>query len=166
MKVFKFGGASIKDVSSINNILKIISSYDEDRLVIVVSAMGKTTNALEIVVDNYFKNKDDLHSSLSDVFNFHSKIINDLFQKNHPIYSELSKLFDKLNSFIKTNKSPSYSFVYDQIVSIGEILSSKIIHHFLLDNNINSSLIDARNCIKTNSKYRGAKVEWDTTNKN
>ena len=165
MKVFKFGGASIKDVSSINNILKIISSYDEDRLVIVVSAMGKTTNALEIVVDNYFKNKDDLHSSLSDVFNFHSKIINDLFQKNHPIYSELSKLFDKLNSFIKTNKSPSYSFVYDQIVSIGEILSSKIIHHFLLDNNINSSLIDARNCIKTNSKYRGAKVEWDTTNK-
>ena len=165
MKVFKFGGASIKDVSSINNILKIISSYHEDRLVIVVSAMGKTTNALEIVVDNYFKNKDDLHSSLSDVFNFHSKIINDLFQKNHPIYSELSKLFDKLNSFIKTNKSPSYSFVYDQIVSIGEILSSKIIHHFLLDNNINSSLIDARNCIKTNSKYRGAKVEWDTTNK-
>ena len=165
MKVFKFGGASIKDVSSINNILKIISSYEEDRLVIVVSAMGKTTNALEIVVDNYFKNKDDLHSSLSDVFNFHSKIINDLFQKNHPIYSELSKLFDKLNSFIKTNKSPSYSFVYDQIVSIGEILSSKIIHHFLLDNNINSSLIDARNCIKTNSKYRGAKVEWDTTNK-
>ena len=165
MKVFKFGGASIKDVSSINNILKIISSYDQDRLVIVVSAMGKTTNALEIVVDNYFKNKDDLHSSLSDVFNFHSKIINDLFQKNHPIYSELSKLFDKLNSFIKTNKSPSYSFVYDQIVSIGEILSSKIIHHFLLDNNINSSLIDARNCIKTNSKYRGAKVEWDTTNK-
>lgn len=165
MKVFKFGGASIKDVSSINNILKIISSYDEDRLVIVVSAMGKTTNALEIVVDNYFKNKDDLHSSLSDVFNFHSKIINDLFQKNHPIYSELTKLFDKLNSFIKTNKSPSYSFVYDQIVSIGEILSSKIIHHFLLDNNINSSLIDARNCIKTNSKYRGAKVEWDTTNK-
>ena len=116
-------------------------------------------------MDNYFKNKDDLHSSLSDVFNFHSKIINDLFQKNHPIYSELSKLFDKLNSFIKTNKSPSYSFVYDQIVSIGEILSSKIIHHFLLDNNINSSLIDARNCIKTNSKYRGAKVEWDTTNK-
>ena len=165
MKVFKFGGASIKDVSSINNILKIISSYDEDRLVIVVSAMGKTTNALEIVVDNYFKNKDDLHSSLSDVFNFHSKIIKDLFQKNHTIYSELSKLFDKLNSFIKTNKSPSYSFVYDQIVSIGEILSSKIIHHFLLDNNINSSLIDARNCIKTNSKYRGAKVEWDTTNK-
>ena len=165
MKVFKFGGASIKDVSSINNILKIISSYDEDRLVIVVSAMGKTTNALEIVVDNYFKNKDDLHSSLSDVFNFHSKIINDLFQKNHPIYSELTKLFDKLNSFIKTNKSPSYSFVYDQIVSIGEILSSNIIHHFLLDNNINSSLIDARNCIKTNSKYRGAKVEWDTTNK-
>jgi len=165
MKVFKFGGASIKDISSIKNILKIISTYNEDRLVIVVSAMGKTTNALELVVHNYFNNKENLQASISEVYNFHSEIINNLFEKSHPIFSDISKSFEKLNSFIKANKSPSYSFVYDQIVSIGELLSSRIIHHFLLNNNINCSFIDARNCIKTNSKYRGAKVEWDITNK-
>ena len=165
MKVFKFGGASIKDISSIKNILKIISTYNEDRLVIVVSAMGKTTNALELVVHNYFNNKENLQASISEVYNFHSEIINNLFEKSHPIFSDISKSFEKLNSFIKANKSPSYSFVYDQIVSLGELLSSRIIHHFLLNNNINCSFIDARNCIKTNSKYRGAKVEWDITNK-
>ena len=165
MKVFKFGGASIKDISSIKNILKIISTYNEDRLVIVVSAMGKTTNALELVVHNYFNNKENLQASISEVYNFHSEIINNLFEKSHPIFSDISKSFEKLNSFIKANKSPSYSYVYDQIVSLGELLSSRIIHHFLLNNNINCSFIDARNCIKTNSKYRGAKVEWDITNK-
>ena len=165
MKVFKFGGASIKDVSSINNILKIISNYNEDRLVVVVSAMGKTTNALELVVYNYFNNKENLQASISEVYNFHLEIINNLFERSHPIFSDISKSFEKLNSFIKANKSPSYSFVYDQIVSLGELLSSRIIHHFLLNNNINCSFIDARNCIKTNSKYRGAKVEWDITNK-
>ena len=165
MKVFKFGGASIKDISSIKNILKIISTYNEDRLVIVVSAMGKTTNALELVVHNYFNNKENLQASISEVYNFHSEIINNIFEKSHPIFSDISKSFEKLNSFIKANKSPSYSFVYDQIVSLGELLSSRIIHHFLLNNNINCSFIDARNCIKTNSKYRGAKVEWDITNK-
>ena len=164
MKVFKFGGASIKDISSIKNILKIISTYNEDRLVIVVSAMGKTTNALELVVHNYFNNKENLQASISEVYNFHSEIINNLFEKSHPIFSDISKSFEKLNSFIKANKSPSYSFVYDQIVSLGELLSSRIIHHFLLNNNINCSFIDARNCIKTNSKYRGAKVEWNITN--
>ena len=165
MKVFKFGGASIKDASSIKNILKIISSYNDDKLIIVVSAMGKTTNALEIVVDNYFNNKPELQSSILDVFNFHSEIMVDLFKKNDPVFFETSKLFEKLKSFIKSNKSPSYSFVYDQIVSVGELISSNIIHHFLLNNNIDCSLIDARNCIKTDSKYRGGKVQWDATNK-
>jgi len=165
MKVFKFGGASIKDVTSIKNILKIISIYNEDRLVIVVSAMGKTTNALELVVHNYFNDKENLQASILEVYNFHSEIINNLFEKTHPIFLDISKSFEKLNSFIKANKSPSYSFVYDQIVSFGELLSSRIIHHFLLNNNINCSFIDVRNCIKTNSKYRGAKIEWDITSK-
>ena len=165
MKVFKFGGASIKDASSIKNILKIISSYNDEKLIIVVSAIGKTTNALEIVVDNYFNNKTELQSSILDVFNFHSEIMMDLFKKNDPVFYETSKLFEKLKSFIKSNKSPSYSFVYDQIVSVGELISSNIIHHFLLNNDIDCSLIDARNCIKTDSKYRGGKVQWDSTNK-
>jgi len=165
MKVFKFGGASIKDAPSIKNILEIISKYDKDNLVIVVSAMGKTTNALEKVVDSYFNDKAQLQSSISDVFNFHKNILNNLFEKNHFIFSELNTSFEKLGSFIKSNKSPSYSFVYDQVVSLGELISSKIIYEYLQKNNIDCSLIDARNCIKTNSKYRGGKVQWDMTNK-
>ena len=165
MKVFKFGGASIKDAPSIKNILEIISKYEMDNLVIVVSAMGKTTNALEKVVDSYFNDKTQLQSSISDVFNFHINILNNLFEKNHFIFSELNTSFEKLSSFIKSNKSPSYSFVYDQVVSLGELISSKIIYEYLQKNNIDCSLIDARNCIKTNSKYRGGKVQWDMTNK-
>jgi len=165
MKVFKFGGASIKDAPSIKNILEIISKYEKDNLVIVVSAMGKTTNALEKVVDSYFNDKAQLQSSMSDVFNFHLNILNNLFEKNHFIFSELNTSFEKLSSFIKSNKSPSYSFVYDQVVSLGELISSKIIYEYLLKNNMDCSLIDARNCIKTNSKYRGGKVQWDMTNK-
>ena len=107
MKVFKFGGASIKDASSIKNILKIISSHNNEKLVIVISAMGKTTNALEIVVHNYLNNKTELQSSISDVFNFHSEIMNSLFKKNDPVFFEINKLFEKLNSFMKSNKSPS-----------------------------------------------------------
>ena len=164
MKVFKFGGASIKDAPSIKNILEIISKYEMDNLVIVVSAMGKTTNALEKVVDSYFNDKTQLQSSISDIFNFHINILNNLFEKNHFIFSELNTSFEKLGSFIKSNKSPSYSFVYDQVVSLGELISSKIIHQYLQKNNIDCSLIDARNCIKTDSKYRGGKVQWDMTN--
>ena len=164
MKVFKFGGASIKDAPSIKNILEIISKYEKDNLVIVVSAMGKTTNALEKVVDSYFNDKAQLKSSMSDVFNFHLNILNNLFEKNHFIFSELNTSFEKLSSFIKSNRSPSYSFVYDQVVSLGELISSKIIYEYLLKNNMDCSLIDARNCIKTNSKYRGGKVQWDMTN--
>ena len=165
MKVFKLGGASIKDAPSIKNILEIISKNKNDNLVIVVSAMGKTTNALEKVVDSYFNDKAQLQSSILDVFNFHINILNNLFEKNHFIFSELNTSFEKLGSFIKLNKSPSYSFVYDQVVSLGELISSKIIYEYLLKNNMDCSLIDARNCIKTNSKYRGGKVQWDMTNK-
>ena len=100
MKVFKFGGASIKDAPSIKNILEILKKYKKDNLVIVVSAMGKTTNALEKVVDSYFNDKAQLQSSILDVFNFHINILNNLFEKNHFIFSELNISFEKLGSFL------------------------------------------------------------------
>lgn len=165
MKVFKFGGASIKDASSIKNILEIISNYSNDNLLIVVSAMGKTTNALEKVVENYFKNKSELKSSILEVLNFHIDICNELFPKNHLIFSEINSIFQKINTFINSNKSPSYSFVYDQLVSNGELISSKIIYNYMTFKNIESSFIDARDCIKTDSNFRGGNVKWDLTNK-
>ena len=165
MKVFKFGGASIKDASSIKNILEIISNYSNDNLLIVVSAMGKTTNALEKVVENYFKNKSGLKSSILEVLNFHIDICNELFPKNHLIFSDINSIFQKINTFINSNKSPSYSFVYDQLVSNGELISSKIIYNYMTFKNIESSFIDARDCIKTDSNFRGGNVKWDLTNK-
>ncbi len=165
MKVFKFGGASIKDASSIKNILEIISNYSNDNLLIVVSAMGKTTNALEKVVENYFKNKSELKSSILEVLNFHIDICNEIFPKNHLIFSEINSIFQKINTFINSNKSPSYSFVYDQLVSNGELISSKIIYSYMTFKNIESSFIDARDCIKTDSNFRGGNVKWDLTNK-
>lgn len=165
MKVFKFGGASIKDASSIKNILEIISNYSNDNLLIVVSAMGKTTNALEKVVENYFKNKSELKSSILEVLNFHIDICNELFPKNHLIFSDINSIFQKINTFINSNKSPSYSFVYDQLVPNGELISSKIIYNYMTFKNIESSFIDARDCIKTDSNFRGGNVKWDLTNK-
>ena len=165
MKVFKFGGASIKDASSIKNILEIISNYSNDNLLIVVSAMGKTTNALEKVVENYFKNKSELKSSILEVLNFHIDICNELFPKNHLIFSDINSIFQKINTFINSNKSPSYSFVYDQLVSNGELISSKIIYNYMTFKNIESSFIDARDCIKTDSNFRGGNIKWDLTNK-
>jgi len=165
MKVFKFGGASIKDASSIKNILEIISNYSNDNLLIVVSAMGKTTNALEKVVENYFKNKSELKSSILEVLNFHIDICNELFPKNHLIFSDINSIFQKINTFINSNKSPSYSFVYDQLVSNGELISSKIIYNYMTFKNIESSFIDARDCIKTDSNFRGGNVKWDLKNK-
>ena len=165
MKVYKFGGASIKDASSIKNILEIISNYSNDNLLIVVSAMGKTTNALEKVVENYFKNKSELKSSILEVLNFHIDICNELFPKNHLIFSDINSIFQKINTFINSNKSPSYSFVYDQLVSNGELISSKIIYNYMTFKNIESSFIDARECIKTDSNFRGGNVKWDLTNK-
>ena len=165
MKVYKFGGASIKDASSIKNILEIISNYSNDNLLIVVSAMGKTTNALEKVVENYFKNKSELKSSILEVLNFHIDICNELFPKNHLIFSDINSIFQKINTFINSNKSPSYSFVYDQLVSNGELISSKIIYNYMTFKNIESSFIDARDCIKTDSNFRGGNVKWDLTNK-
>ena len=165
MKVFKFGGASIKDASSIKNILEIISNYSNDNLLIVVSAIGKTTNAIEKVVENYFKNKSGLKSSILEVLNFHIDICNELFPKNHLIFSDINSIFQKINTFINSNKSPSYSFVYDQLVSNGELISSKIIYNYMTFKNIESSFIDARDCIKTDSNFRGGNVKWDLTNK-
>ena len=132
MKIFKFGGASVKDSDGIKNLVKILNYLGQQQTLIVVSAMGKTTNSLELLVKNYFDNKDDLQYSLNEVFNFHNKILDDLFKEdNHQIFSDVKEVFENLRGFLKRNKSPDYSFVYDQVVSFGEILSTKIINSYL-----------------------------------
>ena len=164
MKIYKFGGASVKDSDGVKNLVKILNYLGQQQTLIVVSAMGKTTNSLELLVKNYFDNKDDLQYSLNEVFNFHNKILDDLFKEdNHQIFSDVKEVFENLRGFLKRNKSPDYSFVYDQVVSFGEILSTKIINSYLNYSNIRCNWVDARVLIKTDSKYRDANLNWEIT---
>ena len=166
MKVFKFGGASVKNSDSIRNIVEIIRSYGTNELIIVVSAMDKTTNALENVLELYLKNNQEYLQKIDQIFMFHDKICRDLFPKNHNVFSGLKNIITKLVSFLKNNKSPNYSFVYDQTVSYGELISTFIINSYFIEEKLKTNFIDARNCIKTDSNYRGGNIIWDKTNEN
>ena len=166
MKVFKFGGASVKNSDSIRNIVEIIRSYGSNELIIVVSAMDKTTNALENVLELYLKNNQEYLQKIDQIFIFHDKICRDLFPKNHNVFSGLKNIITKLVSFLKNNKSPNYSFVYDQTVSYGELISTFIINSYFIEVKLKTNFIDARNCIKTDSNYRGGNIIWDKTNEN
>lgn len=164
MQIFKFGGASVKDANGVKNLVKILKLVGFKNTLIVVSAMGKTTNALELVVKNYFENKAELQSALQDVKKFHNQILLDLFDdENHPAFKKTAVLFGELDALLKVNKSPDYNFVYDQIVGYGELISTTIVSEFLNHVGLKNQWIDARNIIKTNNYYRQARVDWDST---
>ena len=164
MQVFKFGGASVKDADGVKNLVKVLEVVGYENKLVVVSAMGKTTNALEKVIHNYFHKKNELQSSIQDVKKFHNAILLDLFDdENHPIFSRVSNFFKELSLFFDSNKSPDYNFVYDQVVGFGELISTSIISTYLEKCDIKNNWIDIRDYIKTNNYYRNAKVDWDKT---
>lgn len=167
MQIFKFGGASVKDAAGVRNVAKILEKVGYAHSLIVISAMGKTTNALEVVVNNYFKAPAQLPESLQIIKDFHYQIIRELFSdENHPVYWKVDGLFAELSSFLERNKSPKHSFVYDQVIGFGELLSTTIISQYLNDNGIKNNWIDVRNLIKTDSNYRDAGIDWEETQTN
>ena len=164
MQVFKFGGASVKDAEGIKNIVSVLQKVGFKNTLIVVSAMGKTTNALEVVIKNYFENKAELQSSLQEVKKYHNEILLDLFEnEKHPSFKKIAILFDELNAFLGRNKSPDYNFVYDQIIGYGELVSTTIISNYFNHIGIKNNWIDVREQIKTDNYYRSANVDWETT---
>lgn len=164
MKIFKFGGASTKDAESIKNVVSVINQTGEKDLVVVVSAMGKITNALEEVINDYFSEEGNFKNSLSNVYDYHFNILNELFAAStHPIFSELDKIFKNLRRFLENNKSKNHAFVYDQVVSFGEIISSTIISAYFSENGIKNTWLDVRQCIKTDANYRDANIDWEKT---
>lgn len=164
MRVFKFGGASVKDANGVKNLISVLDQVGHDNTLIIVSAMGKTTNALEQVIGNYFDNKPELQNAIQAVVTYHSDIILALFEnKNHPVFESVKSLFEELNTFLKTNKSPDYNFVYDQVIGFGELVSTTIISHFLKLKGFDNNWIDVRQLIKTDDYYRRANVNWDLT---
>jgi len=163
MKVFKFGGASVKDAEAVRNVGNIIQRYDED-LVVVVSAMGKTTNALEKVVDAYYNNKSSLAADLQALKDFHFEILNNLFEnKKHPIFNEIHNTFVEIEWEIEDAPSRNYDYIYDQIVGVGEVLSTKIVSAFLNEQSIQNKWLDVRDVIQTDNTHRNAKVNWELT---
>ncbi len=166
MKVFKFGGASVKDAKAVQNVINVLQETGFSNLVIIVSAMGKTTNALEKVVEFYLKNDPELQKSIQDVYEYHKNILNDLFQnREHMVFKKIKGLFSDLETTLKRNKSKQYDYVYDQIVSYGEIISTTIVSEYLNQHGFDNQWLDARDFIKTDTVYRDAEVNWKVTQK-
>lgn len=167
MRVFKFGGASIKDSQAIRNVLHVLQTVGFSNSLIIASAMGKTTNALEAVINAYFKKPEDLKEHIQFVKDYHLNIMNDLFKnENNLVFSNVNNLFVEMEAFLSNNKSPNYNFVYDQIVSYGEILATTILSSFFNEQAIENVWIDARNLIKTDTTYRDGMVDWNATEQN
>ena len=165
MKIFKFGGASVKDAESVKNVTRILQSEGTEDTVVVISAMGKITNAFEEVIDAYYNKTDKLSDNLGVIEDYHKAIINDLFDKEDAIYKEIDILLGELSWFLARNTSQRYNYVYDQIICFGELLSTKIVSAYLTKIGIENNWFDVRNYIKTDSNYRDAKVDWDLTQK-
>ena len=167
MKIYKFGGASVKDANGVRNLSKVLRQIGANNTVLIVSAMGKMTNAFENIVDFYFNDKKILSKKLEIVKEYHYNILNELFKdKTNPIFNQIDLIWTNLSEFIIKNNITDYNFVYDQIVSVAEIVSTKIISTFLISESIDNKWIDAKEFIKTNNDYREGKVDWNITEDN
>lgn len=167
MKVFKFGGASIKDATSIKRVADILEQYQGQSILIVVSALGKTTNALEAVTRAYFDKTGNAHELFETLKALHFDILSGLFHdNNHPVYDELNNTFVEIEWILEDPPIENYDYLYDQIVSIGEMAATKIVCAYLLSRKIPAQWLDVRDCIRTDNTYREGKVDWDLTEKN
>jgi aspartate kinase len=166
MKIFKFGGASVKDANAVKNVARILSANGGPmgNVIVVVSAMGKVTNALERLTDAIFFKQEDATAVLNEIKKYHFDIIQQLFSdQGHPIYNEISNTFVELDWAIDDEPTENYNYEYDKIVSLGEIISTKIVNAYLIEASVNSKWLDVRDVIQTDNTYREGKVDWDLT---
>ncbi|MEM9868188.1 MAG: aspartate kinase, partial [Bacteroidota bacterium] len=164
MRIFKFGGASVKDADGVRNLVRVLKEVGFEDTFVVISAMGKTTNAMEAVVAAYFEDKRRISIVLQEVLDFHQHILLELFEKrNHPIFEKVQLLFDEVKGFLAWNKSPKYAFVYDQVVGYGELISTTIVSAYLDEVGLVNQWHDVRELIKTDNSYRDAHVNWERT---
>jgi aspartate kinase len=163
LNIFKFGGASVQKAASVRNVGNIIKAHAQSHLLIVISAIGKTTNAFEKMLEAHKSGKDFL-KLLEDIKRDHLFIIRDLFPENHFIFEEVDQDFISIEKTLSIKGE--FDFVYDQVVSWGEILSSRILAEYLKGEGINVEWIDSRKFIRTDSSWREGKIKWDETEKN
>jgi len=163
LKVFKFGGASVKDANAIRNVANILELYAGDDILVIVSAMGKTTNLLESLIDAYWENREDKSNIFESFKSFHTSIIKDLKLGSDTFNTRIQDLYKSLWGKVSEQRSDNYHFEYDQIVSFGELFSTTIIAEYLNNLNNCTSWFDAREVIKTNDTFQEAKIDWDNT---
>lgn len=162
MRVYKFGGASVKDAEAVKNVYEILRKEEQNNLVVVISAMGKTTNALEEVWKAYINNDSTLSEKVEIVRSYHLKMISELFDKsNQELSDEINNLFVELEWILEEEPDENKDFIYDQIVSLGELLSTRILEAYLRSHQLNTKWIDARNYLKSDNQYREAGIDWE-----
>lgn len=166
MKVFKFGGASVKDANAVKNVATVLKRFPNENIIVVVSAMGKVTNALERLTDAVFLKKGNPQTILNEIKKYHFDITEELFpNKNHAVYTELNNTFVELDWAVEDEPTPDYNYEYDKIVSMGEIISTKIVNAYLKESELNSKWVDVRDFIQTDNTYREGKINWDLSQK-
>ncbi|MFI5149000.1 MAG: aspartate kinase [Bacteroidia bacterium] len=167
MKVFKFGGASVKDAAGVRNVAEIIRLFPLDKLIVVISAMGKTTNALEKLCEAFYACSDTKEAILEEIKDYHKQIAKELFPlSTHPVHDELHNTFVELEWAIEGKAENGFDKEYDQIVSVGEMLATRIVAAYLNEQPIRTRWWDARDLIRTDSTWREGKVDWDQTAEN
>ena len=167
MKVFKFGGASVKDAAGVRNVAKILTIYKEDKILVVVSAMGKTTNMLEKVAEAFYHKNAAIVEQIKPIREYHLGIMNELFNdKNNPVFDVVNNVFAELEWATDGEPTKSYDFEYDQIVSIGEVIATRIVSAYLNETGLKNSWLDARDYICTDDTWRNAAINWEATENN
>ena len=164
MKVYKFGGGVVKDAEGVKNIARILSGTDEN-LIVVVSAFGKTTNALEKVLETWYNKNGEFRALLGRIYDYHLDIARKLFTDGKEVIDSLNLAFSKLEDYLLTEKIRDYDYEYDQIVSYGEIWASIIVAGYLQKEGFDVEWIDIRNCFITDDNYRDAGILWGESSK-
>ncbi len=162
MRIFKFGGASVKNPDAVRNVARVLQHEGTENTLVVISAMGKMTNAFERLVKAY-QDKAEFEEAFSFIKDFHTNMLQGLFKENHVAYEKVGGLFGELNGFMATNEATDYNFIYDQIVSFGELISTTIVSEYLNEIGLQNNWLDVRKFIKTDANYRDAKVNWELT---
>ncbi|NOT75948.1 MAG: aspartate kinase [Cyclobacteriaceae bacterium] len=160
MQIFKFGGASVNSAKGIRQVASIVKRYSKEKILVVVSAMGKTTNALERVIDQYQKGK-NFQEEIESSRIYHENIMRELFKTESPIWQKVAHEFDSIPDLLKA-KMP-HDQLYDQVVSIGEIVSTLIVCDFIAEQGLSMQWLDARKYIITDETFREGKVDWTET---
>jgi aspartate kinase len=165
IEILKFGGASIKNTDSIKSVVKILKTYDNENIVIVFSAIANVTNLLEELVELYTEKSSKVSSKVNEIKKLHFDILKDLFNKNHQVYNTVNNLFIEIDWALEEEPNLEFSYDYDQIVSVGELLSSNIMSAYLKECGFSNIFLDIRDVLKTDNSHQNANIDWQLTEK-